>query len=985
MNRLFSTLLAASLAGSAMAQLPAFPGAEGFGALATGGRDSRTVVHVTNLNAEGAGSLAEALSGSDRIVVFDVGGVIELSPSQMVAIDGQNNITVLGQTAPGEGITIYGNRVLIRNCDNIIFRYIRMRGSINMGEDDETLTMDYANNVILDHCSISWGRWDNVHIKEANNITWQYCIISEGIAPQRFGAITDGTRNWTISHCLWVDNHSRNPKMKCYAQMVNSVVYNCGNGVVGGHSSADNYQDLIGNYYIAGPSGSSAYSQWTETDHLYQVDNYMDSNKDGELNGSLYTCSSATNMDYPHFSPDIAVTVETPEEAYAAVIDQAGCSRSRDEHDIRVINHVKSLGTLGALIDSEEDVGGIGTLNGGTKETDTDYDGIPDDWETENGLDPNDATDAVTLADDGYLWIEKYANSLASETSYLTAPTGVRVEYITSDKTACGIFWSNADDRASAILLERSYDSETWEQIDSFPAASTFRSVRDLDTEKVYYFRLRSTDGERYSGYSAVVSINEPEGTQAGGGTAAGTDPFVVEDGKLYRIICYASRYYNSAAALTGSAQYLTSGTQGSNTVLTTTTSFDYQDPELLWTITPANEDSTLFYIKTYKGGLSLMPTTTDDYITLDASGTASYSINYVGDKTASQSGADGTLSFYRINAPTNNNYQIRGKSATQWIWGSGTIDRADMIFTFQAIDSSLIGLYVKNLKAAIDEAESALSGSTSGSGTLQYPEEARDQLIADIEEASAYYANYKLFDATQEDIDSVQTVLETQLAAFYAQQKLTWGECDETMAYVIYSYGTASNSGTTSASTSTARRYLADYGNGLVFRVGLTDSEEASDTLMQVSNAQWLINAADTTTGTFVAKNVATGNYLYAAGASVSESEVTIYPVYNATDNSKYAFSLYSTPDNNRSLSIGAIDDDSLGGALTTFAGTANRTRLRWVFEATVEASTTGIKAIATASDASGDGAWYTLQGIRVATPTRGVYVKDGKKIVVK
>ncbi|MDD3387450.1 MAG: hypothetical protein PHU58_03155, partial [Prevotella sp.] len=149
MKRLLSIMAVVMVTFTLHAQLPAFPGAEGFGALATGGRESRTVVHVTNLNAEGPGSLAEALKGSNRIVVFDVGGIINLSPSQMIAIDQHDNITVLGQTAPGDGITIYGNRVLIRNCKNIIFRYIRMRGSINMASDAETLTMDYAENVVL--------------------------------------------------------------------------------------------------------------------------------------------------------------------------------------------------------------------------------------------------------------------------------------------------------------------------------------------------------------------------------------------------------------------------------------------------------------------------------------------------------------------------------------------------------------------------------------------------------------------------------------------------------------------------------------------------------------------------------------------------------------------------------------------------------------------------------------------------------------------
>ena len=134
-HKLLATFAMAMAATAMQAQTVAFPGAEGFGAWATGGRDSRKVVHVTNLNADGPGSLAEALNGSDRIVVFDVGGIIKLNPSQMVAIDKHNNITVLGQTAPGQGITIYGNRVLIRNCQNIIFRYIRMRGSINMAKD----------------------------------------------------------------------------------------------------------------------------------------------------------------------------------------------------------------------------------------------------------------------------------------------------------------------------------------------------------------------------------------------------------------------------------------------------------------------------------------------------------------------------------------------------------------------------------------------------------------------------------------------------------------------------------------------------------------------------------------------------------------------------------------------------------------------------------------------------------------------------------
>ena len=182
-------LAALTMCAGAAAQQLAFPGAEGFGAYATGGRGGE-VVHVTNLKASGPGSLADAVSKSNRIVVFDVGGVIDVTNVNLTVAG--NNITIAGQTAPGEGITIYGGRFIMSKRQNIIMRYIRMRGSLSMPSDKCTLTMDDCQNVILDHCSISWGRWDNIHITNAKDITYQNCIISEGIDPQNFGAITDG-------------------------------------------------------------------------------------------------------------------------------------------------------------------------------------------------------------------------------------------------------------------------------------------------------------------------------------------------------------------------------------------------------------------------------------------------------------------------------------------------------------------------------------------------------------------------------------------------------------------------------------------------------------------------------------------------------------------------------------------------------------------------------------------------------------------------
>ena len=153
----------------------AFPGAEGFGAYASGGRGGK-VIHVTNLNAAGTGSLAAAASQSGSFIVFDVGGVIDITGKSITIA---SNVTIAGQTAPGEGITIYGGRVIASNSKNVIIRYIRMRGGKSVNSSKCTLTLDNCENLIMDHCSVSWGPWDNVHIKDANNITWSNSIISE--------------------------------------------------------------------------------------------------------------------------------------------------------------------------------------------------------------------------------------------------------------------------------------------------------------------------------------------------------------------------------------------------------------------------------------------------------------------------------------------------------------------------------------------------------------------------------------------------------------------------------------------------------------------------------------------------------------------------------------------------------------------------------------------------------------------------------------
>jgi len=155
------------------AQQIAFPGADGFGKYAIGGRGG-TVYHITNLNDSGPGSLRDAVSQPKRTVVFDVNGVIKIKNRLSFA----PFITIAGQTAPEEGIVVYGNGVSFSGSNDVIVRYMRFRGSVEMSKGVCTVSADNARNIIFDHVSIEWGRWDNLHIKDSKDITLQYCLIS---------------------------------------------------------------------------------------------------------------------------------------------------------------------------------------------------------------------------------------------------------------------------------------------------------------------------------------------------------------------------------------------------------------------------------------------------------------------------------------------------------------------------------------------------------------------------------------------------------------------------------------------------------------------------------------------------------------------------------------------------------------------------------------------------------------------------------------
>lgn len=400
------------------AQQLAFPGAEGFGRFASGGRGG-TVYHVTNLNDTGAGSFRDAVSQTGRTIVFDVSGVIRIKEKIAAAPD----ITIAGQTAPGKGITVYGNGVSFSS--NSIIRYLRFRGSIDMPRGACTVVADDLTDVIFDHVSIEWGRWDNLHVKNSSNITFQYCLIGEGIDPQRFGALLEHPVDITVHHCLWTGNQSRNPKAKAKIEFLNNVVYNWGkSGFVGGHSATDHYQDIVGNYFIAGPSSTDDFlSMFTATDHVYHKDNYADLNKDGKVNGRLITDEDfikqkATLLQQPSAMSGSNVKISAAADSWKIVMAEAGSSLQRDAVDKRIISYFKSLGKKGQVFKTEAEAGGQPTVKQkNSRLTDTDTDGIPDRWERKNNLNADDPADGAITNKTGYTNLENYINSLARKLS----------------------------------------------------------------------------------------------------------------------------------------------------------------------------------------------------------------------------------------------------------------------------------------------------------------------------------------------------------------------------------------------------------------------------------------------------------------------------------------------------------------------------------------------------------------------------------------
>ncbi|KAL4867959.1 putative pectate lyase C [Aspergillus spectabilis] len=394
--------------------LPAFPGAEGFGANAIGGRGGEVYI-VTNLNDSGEGSLRDAVSATDRIVVFAVGGVINIEDRIVVS----KRVTILGQTAPGGGITVYGNGWSFSNADEAVVRYLRIRMGRSGDSGKDGITIAEGSNMIFDHLSVSWGRDETFSISgTAENITVQDTIIAQGLETHSCGGLMETDGGVSLFRNLYIDNKTRNPKVKGVNEFTNNLVYNWGGGggYIAGDSSGQSYANIIANYFISGPSTTkSAFTRGNANFHGYVENNYYDPDQDGTLNGNALGPASSnyggmeiveTKYDYP--SPE---TVLSPEEVVGFVTENVGASLVRDSVDEFLVNEVLSYGKAGALISDEDSIGGPGEIDGGSPRTDTDGDGIPDDAEVELGTDPN-VVDSLELHESGYTFLEVWANGL---------------------------------------------------------------------------------------------------------------------------------------------------------------------------------------------------------------------------------------------------------------------------------------------------------------------------------------------------------------------------------------------------------------------------------------------------------------------------------------------------------------------------------------------------------------------------------------------
>ena len=537
------------------AQTPAFPGAEGFGRFATGARGAAnpSVYVVTNLNDNGPGSFRDAVSQPGRFVVFAVGGIINLQSNVTIA----KNVTIAGQTAPGDGIVLFNKRVTFSNASNTICRFLRIRLGATGNSGNDASGLSNGRNIILDHMSITWGmdenfsiNWDNKN-ESPDNITVQNSIIGQGLHRENHSAggliqTPDGGKVSLIRN-LYISNKTRNPKVKGVNEFVNNVVYNWGNhGNTYGHSqSGDAYimggssgvseVNILNNYFMSGPltppSKTTPFSRGTGTFNVFGSGNFFDNNRNGVLDGAEVPFDATG---YPGISGDAFKTQPFPypaatpamnaAQAYQWICDSVGAwYPRRDQVDELLVDEVKSKGTKGIYVYRETDLpltnGGLGTVFGAPAPADTDKDGMPDAWEDANGLDKNNPADAVAFntAAPQYLNIEVYINGIVKTEppAFVKPPSALTLSATSNElptpSSAVTLSWTDNSDNETSFSIERSTDGINFTAVTQTAAnATSYTDENALIPNVVYYYRVKALSGTESSAFSNTASVQTP-------------------------------------------------------------------------------------------------------------------------------------------------------------------------------------------------------------------------------------------------------------------------------------------------------------------------------------------------------------------------------------------------------------------------------------------------------------------------------------------